>query len=862
MKCFYLAGLYLLASLVCAFAQDPKNSDQDSPGPAIVGQVVPLEYGPIDNRFGTNVESEAGVKRWVQTITVPGAYFVKVYFEDFRLRKGDRLEILDAYGNIKQTIFETGPGGKSDFWSLSVPGDTLWLEIYSETDYTKHYAFQISKTFEGTANLFGVEQIAGFTKGHNHLGHKRSECSDPQALDYRAVKCYDESGQFEDSAIWNNAQATVGVLTIGDYGNGTWCSGSLVSSQDYVMTNQHCIEDLSGCGTSEFVFNYFDATCSTGLSSPGSITTQGYYCDDTDPENFFLSPIGGCTPEGLDVLDFTFAKVLLNGPDLSPSSQYPVVEMELNHEVIQNTNDLYIIGHPEGSPKVVSEGVMGFTSEFGLHYIAQTLGGSSGSPVFSRDTHRMIGLHHCGGCNTPGELNRGMFISQIRGVLDGLGDFFEPIPNLSFENLVFSDADGDDDGAFDFGEIITVTGTLVNRGTLVSAAGTLTLSGVEGVNFLGDTSLQIDSLNPDQGTDGFEFAFILASESFGCPDSFSVGLQATYGERSSTSTSRFSIGKPGDSTGTVDASMTGDPIAIPDNAPGISSTITVTETGNILSPIEVSVDITHSYIGDLRVVVVSPEGTSVTLHGRSGGSAANLLLTYGDGSNGTVLPADGDMNALFGLEANGDWRLEVTDSAHNDIGLLNDWSLNLGLGAFDCGSVPAMMIGSVAGSWGESVSVPVSYESAVDGYGFRVHFNPYMLNLTGVSNHQVGACAPAMQLVSPGVYDISGNCNSPASGGALLDLEFEALAISGYAEVSASQMSGGLSGVTSLAGGVDLTSGLNTNPCMLPSLQFESRWLADVWYDLVVDENEDGVVNIRDLVSRVNCPETLKFTVR
>jgi subtilisin-like proprotein convertase family protein/V8-like Glu-specific endopeptidase len=857
----FLAGLYLLASFFCVFAQDIKNPTQ-KPGPAIVGQVVPMADGPIDNRFGNIVETESGLNRWVQTLTVPGAYFVKVYFEDYRLKKGDRLEIHDAYGNVKQTIYETGPGGKSDFWSLSIPGDTIWLEIFSENDYTKQYAFQMTKVFEGTTNVFGVQPISGIAPEPSPSNFKRSPCSDPQALDYRGVTCYEPGGQFEDANIWNNANATVGVLTIGQYGNGTWCSGSLVSSQNYIMTNQHCVEDLASCGTTEFVFNYFNEVCSVGLQPVGSITTQGYYCDNTNPDNFFFSPFNNnCDPVGLNNLDFTFASVLLNGPDPAPASVYPILEMEMDTDTIRNTTDMYIIGHPEGRPKMVSEGVMGFTSDFGLHYIAQTLGGNSGSPVFSRATHRMIGLHHCGGCSDPNVLNRGMFMSQIREVLDGLGDFFAPAPNLGFDNLIFSDANGDNDGAFDFGEIITVTGNILNAGNLASETGNLTITGVDGVQFQGNTTIAVGGLEPDQTSETFEFSFTLDQASFDCPSEFGVTLTVTYGDRTRSTSPTFSIGKPGDLTGTVTESMTDGPISIPDDNPtGISSTISISESGNILAPIEVSVDITHTYVGDLLVTLYAPDGTAVVLHSRTGGGDDNLMVTYGDGSNGTVIPASGGMTALASKEVNGDWRLEISDNANQDTGTLNDWSLNFGLGAFDCGSLPGMMIGSVNGSWGQTASVPVSYENSLDEYSFMVHFDPYMLSLSGINNHQTGPCAPSYQHVAPGIYQITGNCGDATTGGALLDLQFDVLGISGYAEVTASNMAHGLTGVTSVPGGVDLGDASNIDACSLPSLQFHSRWQSGVWFDAAVDGNSDGAVNMMDLVTRVNCPIVAKVS--
>ncbi len=62
-------------------------------------------------------------------------------------------------------------------------------------------------------------------------------------------------------------------------------------------------------------------------------------------------------------------------------------------------------------------------------------------------------------------------------------------------------------------------------------------------------------------------------------------------------------------------------LPIPDSTPaGVYDTITFAEEMDI-SEVEVYVDITHTYIGDLIVEVTSPEGTTVRLHNRTGGSA-------------------------------------------------------------------------------------------------------------------------------------------------------------------------------------------------------------------------------------------------
>lgn len=108
---------------------------------------------------------------------------------------------------------------------------------------------------------------------------------------------------------------------------------------------------------------------------------------------------------------------------------------------------------------------------------------------------------------------------------------------------------------------------------------------------------------------------------------------------------------------------------IPDNDPdGVESLIEVQESGRIVR-LDVSVDVTHTWIGDLIVTLVSPAGAEVILHDRSGRSRHNIKTTYST-------TTDDAMSALPGTEIQGGWRLKVVDTYSRDIGTLNAWGIH------------------------------------------------------------------------------------------------------------------------------------------------------------------------------------------
>ncbi|MBR9874886.1 MAG: S8 family serine peptidase [Vibrionaceae bacterium] len=104
-----------------------------------------------------------------------------------------------------------------------------------------------------------------------------------------------------------------------------------------------------------------------------------------------------------------------------------------------------------------------------------------------------------------------------------------------------------------------------------------------------------------------------------------------------------------------------DPVAIPDNkASGAISALDVDRSGDS-GTVSIDVDISHTYIGDLRVTLTSPTGGQVVLHDNTGGSANDIKATF---------QAD-----FSGFESQGSWELKAVDSARRDTGTINSWTL-------------------------------------------------------------------------------------------------------------------------------------------------------------------------------------------
>ena len=131
---------------------------------------------------------------------------------------------------------------------------------------------------------------------------------------------------------------------------------------------------------------------------------------------------------------------------------------------------------------------------------------------------------------------------------------------------------------------------------------------------------------------------------------------------------RFTVGEP--SQKPVARGEASPNLLIPDNSvTGIESTISITAVGTATA-LAVRVEIIHSWISDLRVMLIAPDGTEAVLHDKEGHDGDDIMTTYQSSSGGPL-------QLLEGRSIEGDWKLRVVDSEPNDVGRLLHWSLDI-----------------------------------------------------------------------------------------------------------------------------------------------------------------------------------------
>jgi V8-like Glu-specific endopeptidase len=174
------------------------------------------------------------------------------------------------------------------------------------------------------------------------------------------------------------------------------CSGSLIGP-DLFLTNHHCISNDAG-----------------GINDPSRyIVDMEYLREGVDPQAASLSKITQFVAwdESLD-----FALLRLSKP---LGKSYGWITIETDEDAIARNRDVKIIQHPAGRPKEIVRDHTAVVDSNGvfLHYLADTEGGSSGSPVFARTGDHLIALHHVGTANYNEGVKMTAILPHIRAYL-------------------------------------------------------------------------------------------------------------------------------------------------------------------------------------------------------------------------------------------------------------------------------------------------------------------------------------------------------------------------------------------------------------------------------------------------------------
>ncbi|HEV7719748.1 MAG TPA: DUF4214 domain-containing protein, partial [Iamia sp.] len=275
---------------------------------------------------------------------------------------------------------------------------------------------------------------------------------------------------------------------------------------------------------------------------------------------------------------------------------------------------------------------------------------------------------------------------------------------VTFGDRTITEVDGDGDEAYEPGEVYDVAQTVRNDGVA-------TATGVAAVLVPGSPDVTVVAGIPLPTTlapnaEGVATARVRISLDCECGTRPSLTWTVTYGGGGpGTTSTAVELFVAGGLAAPQDIAYDGPEVPIPDGDPagaaveievgdvGRVGAVTLTIGGSACSTDAESttVGLSHAFVSDLTLVLVSPDGTAVTLVARRGGGGNNLCQTVfsdagakpiaavtaaGAPFTGTFRPEE-PLSGLGGEHAEGTWTLLAVDSEHPDPGIIRDVALTV-----------------------------------------------------------------------------------------------------------------------------------------------------------------------------------------
>src|SRR5262249_15273576 len=162
----------------------------------------------------------------------------------------------------------------------------------------------------------------------------------------------------------------------------------------------------------------------------------------------------------------------------------------------------------------------------------------------------------------------------------------------------------------------------------------------------------------------------------------------------------------------------------------VRSAVLVPESFTV-GDLDVSLDITHTFLADLDISLIAPDGTRVGLFTDVGGGRAHGHVGLGGEATAArgcalcprsgVFQPEGALAACDGADARGLWVLEITDDAAADIGTLDGWTLTFETAAPDFVPRPDLAGGArIPGDSRANSALPFSVSPGVVQWGDTV----------------------------------------------------------------------------------------------------------------------------------------------
>jgi lysyl endopeptidase len=354
-----------------------------------------------------------------ETFHYPNASYVKLHFNRMMLLPGDYVTVSDsagteAYryeapplGDVKAQLAGAVAEQATDRWAMSVNGDTAVLELHRAATDTLglgselgRLGVDVDRVARGNSGSeqqkideVAPEPTAPAQAGRS--GREESVCAGDQSRD---AVCYRSS----DPVAYTRSKAVARLLI-----NGTeLCTGWRVGAKNRMLTNNHCFDNSADAYETEVWFNYQCVTCGGSATVRPTKVWGDRVLATNRTYDYTLFSV-----EQFDkVKNFGYLALDTRRPNRNEALYVP------QHPAGEPTRIAGALGEQAGNCRVVDRDYDGYATDSDVSYYCDTEGGSSGSPVLSRVTHKVVALHHFGGCPNSG-VRSDLLLTKIRNLL-------------------------------------------------------------------------------------------------------------------------------------------------------------------------------------------------------------------------------------------------------------------------------------------------------------------------------------------------------------------------------------------------------------------------------------------------------------
>jgi subtilisin-like proprotein convertase family protein len=284
----------------------------------------------------------------------------------------------------------------------------------------------------------------------------------------------------------------------------------------------------------------------------------------------------------------------------------------------------------------------------------------------------------------------------------------------------------DTDGMPEPGETVRLPVTLFNTGieTASSTAGTLRVTAPAQVRVL-ESEATWPAITPHDALESDEPHFeLVVLEDAACGDVLDLDLDF-WAANAVTTSSNIRI-----PMGDRDRDFLEDQhVTIPPETTSPKTSSIVVDDDEVITDLDVTVDIFHAQADQLIVELSSPLGTTVRLHDRSAGSGHGIETRY---DLETTPDGPGTMDDFVGESTQGTWTLSIQDvdaTGPTDNGSLYAWTLHTSVvGGYDCEpaicpeptptEAPDLSVDTSVN--GDQTDLVLSWDPVVDAVGYHV----------------------------------------------------------------------------------------------------------------------------------------------